>query len=211
VPEIEGVARLLEQNRAWAARRRAADPGFFERLCEVQHPKYLWIGCSDSRVPANEIVDLLPGEMFVHRNISNLVTPGDPNVLAVVEYAIVDLGVRDIIVCGHYGCGGVRAVLDGKLSQEPAHVERWLAPLAQLALARNADLAALPAEADRWRKLCEWNVHEQVARLLASDVLVGAGLRGAPVRVHGWIYDLRDGLLRVLRSGDARAGSAAPR
>ncbi|HKD11593.1 MAG TPA: carbonic anhydrase, partial [Thermoanaerobaculia bacterium] len=181
-PAAEGVELLLEQNRAWAARRKAADPAFFERLCEVQHPKYLWIGCSDSRVPANEIVDLLPGEMFVHRNISNLVTTGDPNVLAVVEYAVVDLAVRDIIVCGHYGCGGVRAVLDGKLSQEPAHVERWLAPLAQLALTRSADLAGLSAETERWRKLCEWNVHEQVGRLLASNVLIAAGLRGEQVR-----------------------------
>jgi len=154
-------------------------------------------------VPANEIVDLSPGEMFVHRNIANLVASGDPNVLAVVEYAVVDLPVRDIIVCGHYGCGGVRAVLDGKLSQEPAHVERWLAPLAQLALARSADLAALPGEADRWRKLCEWNVHHQVEKLIASDVLIAAGLRGEHVRVHGWIYDLRDGILRVLRDGGA--------
>ncbi len=206
---MDPITRLLDQNRAWAAGRRTADPAFFERLCEIQRPRYLWIGCSDSRVPANEIVGLAPGEMFVHRNIANIVVPGDPNGMAVVQYGIETLKIRDLIVCGHYGCGGVRAVLEAGASKASSHVQRWLAPLEHLAIARAADLARIADEDSRWRRLCELNVHEQVERLAASDVLVEAGLRGLPVRVHGWIYDLRDGLLRELREAEAGAGLGA--
>ena len=198
MPARDGVARLLEQNRAWASGRRAADPAFFERLCEIQRPRFLWIGCSDSRVPANEIVGLPPGEMFVHRNVANVVAPGDSNGMAVVQYAVETLEIRDIIVCGHYGCGGVRAALEGELPRASAHVERWLAPLAHLAAVRRAELDALGDFAARWRRLCEINVHEQVQRLRGTDVLAAAASRGEPVRVHGWIYGLRDGLLREL-------------
>src|SRR5215470_447317 len=189
------IARLLEQNRAWAASRRAGDPHFFERLCDIQKPEYLWIGCADSRVPANEIVGLAPGELFVHRNVANLVAHGDTNCLAVVQYAVETLGIRHIIVCGHYGCGGVRSALE---EDAPAtgHLERWLAPLRRLASDRSIELGAIADFGARWRRLCELNVTEQVRRLLASDTLVGAGLQGIAVTVHGWIYDLRDGLLR---------------
>jgi carbonic anhydrase len=195
---MSDLARLLDQNRAWAVRRRAAEPQFFERLSDIQKPEYLWIGCSDSRVPANEIVGLAPGELFVHRNVANIVAPGDTNCMAVVQYAVETLGVRHIIVCGHYGCGGVRAALEGDVPATAAHVERWLAPLRHLALDRSAELTAIENFLERWRRLCEMNVAEQVRRLLASDVLINTSLRGLRVDVHGWIYDLRDGLLRDL-------------
>src|ERR1051326_4604518 len=155
---------LFARNRAWAKARVAADPEFFDRLCGIQRPDYLWIGWSDSRVPANEIVDLAPGEMFVHRNIANIVMPGDPNGLAVVQYAIEALGVRHVIVCGHYGCGGVLAVLEGGVT---GAVERWLEPLRQIASAHHAELDAIPDRIEKWRRLCEINVREQVARLQA--------------------------------------------
>jgi len=203
---MKDLAHLLEQNRAWASRRRAKDPQFFDRLCHIQQPKYLWIGCSDSRVPANEIVGTAPGEIFVHRNVGNIVAPGDTNCMAVVQYAVERLDVRHIIICGHYGCGGVQAVLEGGASEVPAHLQRWLSPLQHLAAARTVDLEEISDPAKRWRRLCELNVAEQVQRLLASDVLINAGLRGAEVIVHGWIYDLRDGLLRDL--GVSRAASA---
>jgi carbonic anhydrase len=192
------LAHLFERNRAWASGRLAEDPQVFGRLCDIQQPEYMWIGCSDSRVSANEIVGMRSGEVFVHRNVANIVAPEDTNCMAVVQYAVETLGVRHIIICGHYGCGGVRAALASDASEVPAHVERWLSPLRLLAASRSRDLAEIADPADRWRRLCEWNVVEQVQRLLASSVLVEAGLRGTEVIVHGWIYDLRDGLLRDL-------------
>ena len=194
---MKTLAKLLEQNRGWAASRIAADPHFFEHLCEIQKPGFLWIGCSDSRVPANQIVGLDPGEMFVHRNIANLVQPGDANGMAVVQYAIEVLEVRHVIVCGHYGCGGVRAALDGNFAGA-AHVERWLTPLFQLAVARSSELDACATYEKRWDKLGEMNVFEQVERLVTSDVLSRARARGIGISVHGLIYSLRDGLLRPL-------------
>jgi carbonic anhydrase len=193
------LADLLERNRVWASGRQAKDPKFFDRLCDIQQPTCLWIGCSDSRVSANAIVGTAPGEMFVHRNVANIVAPGDTNCMAAVQYAVERLDVRHIIVCGHYGCGGVRAVLEGGASEVPSHIQRWLSPLKHLAAARSVDLAEISDPAKRWRRLCELNVVEQVQRLLASDVLINAGLRGVEVIVHGWIYDLRDGLLCDLR------------
>jgi len=194
------LQHLFDRNRAWAAARTAADAQFFDRLCEIQRPDYLWIGCSDSRVPANEIVGLDPGELFVHRNVANIVTPGDSNCLAVVQYAIETLRVRHIIVCGHYGCGGVLAALESG-SQLTGHLERWLAPLRHLAGEHAAELSAIGDHAGRWRRLCEINVVEQVRRVCAADVVREAKERGIEVDVHGWIYDLRDGLLRDLRAG----------
>jgi carbonic anhydrase len=192
---VNTLPHLFERNRTWAAARVAGDPHFFDRLCDIQNPDYLWIGCSDSRVPANEIVGLAPGELFVHRNVANLVLLGDSNCLAVVQYAIETLGVRHIIVCGHYGCGGVRAALE-RSDQSTGHIERWLAPLRHLANARGTELAAIEDHGARWRRLCEINVVEQVQRLLSTDVLIEANARGITIGVHGWIYDLRDGLLR---------------
>ena len=195
MPEL---AQLLRQNRAWAAARVAANPQFFRRLCDLQQPDYLWIGCSDSRVPANEIVGLAPGELFVHRNVANIVSTGDPNCMATVQYAIEVLGVRDVIVCGHYGCGGVRAVLDGTTNKAGAHVDRWLAPLQHLVSERTTELLQIADENAKWARVCEWNVIEQVRRLLDSDVLVNAHLRGIEVCAHGWIYDLHDGIIHDL-------------
>ncbi len=196
---MKTIPDLLEQNRAWASAHTTADPRFFNRLSEIQRPDYLWIGCSDSRVPANEIVGLAPGEMFVHRNVANIVVSGDPNCMGSVQYAIETLAVREVIVCGHYGCGGVRAALDNKFDGA-SHVERWLAPLRQLAVTHSTELATCATDELRWERLCEINVVEQVKRLLASDVLAHARLRGISVNVHGMIYSLRDGLLRQLVS-----------
>jgi carbonic anhydrase len=208
---MEDLNLLFEQNRSWAAARRAADPQFFDRLRGIQEPKYLWIGCSDSRVPANQIVGLEPGELFVHRNVGNIVVPGDPNCMAVVQYAVETLKVRQIIICGHYGCGGVLAALEPDGSSLPAHVERWLAPLRHLALEHSGELQSIGDREGRWRRLCERNVADQVRRLVSSDVVIDAHLRGLPVVVHGWIYDLRDGLLRdlaVSQSGSSPSKAA---
>ena len=191
------IPDLLERNRAWANACAQTDPQFFNRLCAIQRPDYLWIGCADSRVPANQILALEPGVLFVHRNIANIVVPGDPNCMAVVQYAIETLAVRHLIVCGHYGCGGVRAALDNEYGGS-AHVERWLAPLRQLAVAHADPLSSLSTDEERWERLCELNVIEQVRRLLSSDVLSAARLRGPSVSVSGLIYSLRDGLLQQL-------------
>jgi carbonic anhydrase len=194
---MKTIAQLLEQNRAWANGRTAQDPRFFDRLVDIQLPDFLWIGCSDSRVPANDIVGLAPGELFVHRNVANVVDPGDSNCMAVVQYAIETLGVRQVIVCGHYGCGGVRAVLDNRFEGQ-AHVERWLTPLRHLTSSSMRELAVCPTDDERWAKLCEINVIDQVRRLASSDVLVRARMSGKDASVHGLIYSLRDGLLRQL-------------
>lgn len=194
---MKTLTDLLARNRAWANDRVAADPDFFKRLTGIQRPNFLWIGCSDSRVPANQIAGMDPGEMFVQRNIANIVAPGDSNCMAVVQYAITTLGVRHAIVCGHYGCGGVRAVIDDEFGGA-AHVERWLAPLRHLASQHAPDLSKYPTHDDKWDRLCEINVIEQVQRLQNSDVLTESKLRGVPVTVYGLIYSLRDGLLRHL-------------
>jgi carbonic anhydrase len=184
------LPHLFDNNRRWAAERLADDPHFFERLCEIQTPEYLWIGCADSRVPANQIVGLTPGEMFVHRNVANLVRIDDPNCMAVVQYAVEVLKIKHIIVTGHYGCGGVRAALEGS---GDGFVKEWLKPVVALRDRKAEELRNAP---DPWVRLCELNVIEQVEQLLRSDVLLNA--RGSDLDVHGWIYDLRDGLLRDL-------------
>ncbi|HEX2059998.1 MAG TPA: carbonic anhydrase [Thermoanaerobaculia bacterium] len=184
------LPHLFDNNRRWAEGHLAEDPHFFERLCEIQTPEYLWIGCADSRVPANDIVGLAPGELFVHRNVANVVRIDDPNCMAVVQYAVEVLRVKHIIVTGHYGCGGVRAALEGTGT---GFVGEWLAPIVAL---RDRHAEELQRAADPWVRLCELNVIEQVAQLLQSDVLVRA--RGTGIDLHGWIYDLRDGLLRDL-------------
>ncbi|HWS72134.1 MAG TPA: carbonic anhydrase [Thermoanaerobaculia bacterium] len=194
---MKSIAELLDQNRRWSAMHTDADPHFFQHLSEIQRPDYLWIGCADSRVPANEIVGLAPGELFVHRNVANIVVPGDPNCMSAVQYAIDVLNVRHVIVCGHYGCGGVRAALDDEYGGA-AHVERWLLPLRELALQQTTELSLAGDYEARWARLCELNVVEQVRRLQSSDVLVRARLRDMHVSVYGMVYGLRDGLLREL-------------
>jgi carbonic anhydrase len=189
------LAPLFEQNRAWAAERLAGDPEFFSRLAHIQRPDLLWIGCSDSRVPANDIVGLAPGELFVHRNVANVVPETDLNALAVLEYAVTSLGVRHVIVCGHYRCGGVKAALEG---HQAGAVALWLQPLRNLADRHREELAALSSDDARWDRLCELNVAAQVQSVAQTEIVETAWGRGADLAVHGWIYDVEDGLLRDL-------------
>jgi len=190
------LSHLLDNNRRWAADRTRRDPGFFERLCAIQKPDYLWIGCADSRVPANQIVGLDPGEMFVHRNVANVVSPDDANCMAVVQYAIEVLGVKQVIVCGHYGCGGVEAAL----SATPLHgpVDRWVQHVRSVRSSHAIELEKMPDHVARWRRLCELNVVEQVRAAARTAIVRDAWARGSDVAIHGWIYDLHDGLLRDL-------------
>ena len=190
------LPELFENNRNWAMGHTARDPGFFSSLSSIQRPAHLWIGCSDSRVPANEIVGLAPGELFVHRNVGNLVRPDDPNCLAVLQYAVEVLGVSHIMVTGHYGCGGVQAAF-GPPFRGP--LETWLGHLRAVKDAHADELAALPDDPSRFRRLCELNIASQVAILSGLPVVTGAWRRGQPLTLHGWIYALEDGLLRDLR------------
>jgi carbonic anhydrase len=183
---------LKAKNRAWAAQKVSADAGFFRRLQDQQAPEYLWIGCADSRVPANEIVGLDPGEMFVHRNVANLAPPQDANYLSVLQFAVDVLKVKHIIVVGHYGCGGIRAAVDG---QRRGLVDHWLHPIREVFHEHRAELDAIPDERARLNRLCELNVIRQVKNV-ASDVFVqDAWARGQSLWVHGWVYSLADGLV----------------
>ncbi len=189
------LKELIASNRAWAEAHRRAEPDFFTRLTAIQQPDYLWIGCADSRVPANEIVGRQPGELFVHRNVANIVHPYDPNCLSVIQYAVDTLRVRHIIVCGHYGCGGVLAAL-GPPTDQP--LESWLAPLRVVGAVHADELAAASTDAERWRRLCELNVMAQVRSVAATPTVQAAWARTQALTIHGWIYDLHDGLLQDL-------------
>jgi carbonic anhydrase len=185
---------LIANNRAWSAARQAADPNYFKRLVGQQSPRYLWIGCADSRVPANDIVGLDPGELFVHRNVANLAPPQDANYLSVLQYAVEVLGVRDIMVVGHYGCGGVKAAVDG---HRHGLIDHWLSPIREVWADHRDELDAM-AKGTRLNRLCELNVMRQV-RNVASDVIVReAWRREQPLRVHGWVYSLENGLVTDL-------------
>ena len=189
------LENLKANNRAWAARKIAADAGFFKRLEGQQAPQYLWIGCSDSRVPANDIVDLDPGELFVHRNVANLAPPQDANYLSVLQFAVDVIKVRHIMVVGHYGCGGISAAVDGK---RRGLVDHWLHPIREIAHEHSAELDALPSLRVRLDRLCELNVMRQV-RNVSSDVFVqDAWARGQELSVHGWVYSLANGLVTDL-------------
>ncbi|MBL8832634.1 MAG: carbonic anhydrase [Rhodospirillales bacterium] len=186
---------LKANNRAWSERKMSADSGFFRRLEAQQAPEYLWIGCSDSRVPANDIVGLDPGELFVHRNVANLAPPQDANYLSVLQFAVDVLKVKHIIVVGHYGCGGVKAAVDG---QRRGLVDHWLHPIRELRQTHREELDAILDERSRLDRLCELNVIRQV-RNVASDVFVHeAWSRGQKLSVHGWVYSLANGLVRDL-------------
>ena len=189
------LKRLIDQNRAWAAERVARDPDYFRRLARIQTPEYLWIGCSDSRVPANEIVGLDPGELFVHRNVGNVVVHSDVNCLSVLQYAVDVLAVRHVIVAGHYGCGGISAALEGS-----AHglIDNWLGHVQDIAEANAVELDALPDVRARQRRLAELNVLTQMRNVERTTIIGDARRRGHDVQVHAWIYDLEDGLLRDL-------------
>jgi carbonic anhydrase len=189
------LKQLFDNNRAWAAQQTARDPEFFSRLARQQAPRYLWIGCSDSRVPANEITGLGPGEMFVHRNVANLVIHTDLNCLSVMQFAVDVLGVTDIIVCGHYDCGGVRAALR---NDRLGLIDNWLRHVQDVAAKHDAELAALPSDAQRHHRLCELNVMEQVVNVSQTTVVSDAWAKQRTLAVHGWIYEVSDGLLRDL-------------
>ncbi|HWC64199.1 MAG TPA: carbonic anhydrase [Rhizomicrobium sp.] len=188
---------LKANNRAWAERMVSRDPDFFKRLEAQQGPQYLWIGCSDSRVPANEIVDLAPGELFVHRNVANLAPPQDANYLSVLQFAVDVIKVRHIIVVGHYGCGGIAAAVDGK---RRGLVDHWLHPIREVYEEHQHALMAIPDERKRLDLLCELNVRRQVKNV-ASDVFVqDAWSRGQSLHVHGWVYSLGTGLVNDLNT-----------
>ena len=188
------LSELFANNRRWAAARTRTEPDFFTRLTAQQAPEYLWIGCSDSRVPANEIVDLPPGELFVHRNVANVVVHTDLNCLSVLQFAVDVLRVTHIIVCGHYGCGGVRAALTGaKLGL----IDNWLRHVQDVRQKHAAELDVLP-EHDREDRLCELNVLEQAVNVCETTIVQDAWARGQSVTVHAWLYRLDDGLLRDL-------------
>lgn len=191
------LTTLLEQNRSWAERILAEDPGFFSRLAQIQNPRYLWIGCSDSRVPANQITGMDPGEVFVHRNVANVVVHTDLNCLSTIQYAVDMLKVEHIIVCGHYGCGGIQATLDG---QRIGLVDNWLRHVSDVHDKHHERLEKLDT-AERLKTLCELNVIEQVLNVCQSTVLQDAWSRGQAVQVHAWIYSLHDGRIRALNQG----------
>lgn len=196
---------LKANNRAWAAGKISADPGFFRRLEGQQAPQYLWIGCADSRVPANEIVGLDPGELFVHRNVANLAPPQDANYLSVLQFAVDVLEVKHIIVVGHYGCGGVAAAIDGK---RRGLVDHWLHPIREVFHEHRRELAGISEERSRLNRLCELNVMRQV-RNVAADVFVQeAWARGQNLAVHGWVYSLADGLVKDLEVTVSRQDEA---
>lgn len=186
---------LKRNNRAWAARKVAVDPGFFRRLVGQQAPRYLWIGCADSRVPANEIVDLPPGEVFVHRNVANVVVHADLNCLSVLQFAVDVLKVEHVMVVGHYGCGGVQAVLE---ERRVGLADNWLRHVGDVMHKHHAALAELDLPSLRHARLCELNVIEQAVNVCQATTVEDAWERGQPLTVHGWIYSLFDGRLRDL-------------
>ncbi|HEY5791564.1 MAG TPA: carbonate dehydratase [Gammaproteobacteria bacterium] len=191
------IDALFANNRAWAARVKGRDPEFFARLSAQQAPHFLWIGCADSRVPANEIVGLPPGDVFVHRNVANQVIHADLNCLSVLQYAVDVLQIRHVIVCGHYGCGGVKAALD---EERHGLVDNWLGHVRDVADKYRGVLDSLPQGADATPLLCELNVIEQVSNVGRSTVVQDAWARGQALSVHGWIYAVADGLLRDLET-----------
>ncbi len=189
------IEQLLEKNRIWAAAMTAAQPDFFQQLAGQQTPDYLWIGCADSRVPATQLVDLPPGEMFVHRNVANVVVHSDLNLLSVLQYAVDVLKVKHIIVCGHYGCGGVQAALR---NSKFGLIDNWLRHVQDVRNKYSAILAACANESEQLDRLCELNVIEQVVNVCQTTVVQSAWAGGQQFAVHGWIYAVADGLIRDL-------------
>lgn len=189
------LKNLFEKNKNWAKKIKERDPEFFAKLSAQQNPEILWIGCSDSRVPANEIVDMLPGEIFVHRNIANVVIHTDLNCLSVLQYAVDILKVKHIIVCGHYGCGGIRAAMDNK---EHGLIDNWLRNIKDVYRYHQKKIDALQDEKDKYNLLCELNVIEQVANVCHTSIVQNAWKANQDLTVHGWIYSIEDGLLKDL-------------
>jgi carbonic anhydrase len=198
---------LLKQNRAWAEAIRSRDPEFFPKLSRQQSPEYLWIGCSDSRVPANEIVNLLPGEMFVHRNVANVVVHTDLNCLSAMQFAVDVLKVKHIILCGHYGCSGVRAALR---CERIGLADNWIRHVQDVADKHAACIHAAGSDSLRSDLLCELNVLEQARNVCQTSIVREAWERGQPLTVHGWIYGLRDGIIRDLGISSSSAADVEP-
>jgi carbonic anhydrase len=202
---MDELKRLFDNNRRWVAQMTMTYPGFFENLAQQQAPRYLWIGCADSRVPANEIVGLLPGELFVHRNVSNVVAPDDPNCLTVIQYAVDVLKVEHIIVCGHFGCGGIQATLeDRRLGLS----DLWLTHVREVRDKYHEQLEALDGE-KRFDRLCQLNVIEQVVNVSRTTIVRDAWAREQNLTIHGWIYEVGNGLLRDLGISIARPEQAS--
>ena len=189
------LKNLFEKNKNWATKVKESTPDFFVNLSKQQKPEYLWIGCSDSRVPANEIVDMLPGEIFVHRNIANLVIHTDLNCLSVIQYAVEVLQVKHIIVCGHYGCGGIKAAMENK---EHGLIDNWLRNIKDIYRIHEARIDALRDENEKINLLCELNVIEQVANICHTTIVQSAWKADQELTVHGWIYSIADGILKDL-------------
>jgi len=192
---MDRLGHLFANNRAWAEEMTRTDPQFFQRLAGQQAPEHLWIGCSDSRVPANQITGLLPGEVFVQRNVANLVVHTDLNCLSTLQFAVDVLKVKHIVVCGHYGCGGVRAALR---NERYGLVDNWLRHVQDVRVRHQAQLDGLATEADQHDRLCELNVIEQVVNVGQTTIVRDAWRRGESLALHGWVYDVSDGLLRDL-------------
>src|SRR5215831_1244426 len=192
---MSSLNQLLDNNRAWSAEMTREDAQFFQRLSAQQSPRYLWIGCSDSRVPANQIVGLMPGDMFVHRNVANVVVHTDLNCLSTIQYAVEVLRIEHIIVCGHYGCGGVLAALQNR---KLGLIDNWLRHVQDVRTKHRAQIDSLPSEQEQHDRLCELNVIEQVNNVSQTTVVRDAFARHQSLSVHGWIYGLSDGLLRDL-------------
>lgn len=189
------LERLFDQNVAWASRKTKEDPQYFRRMAEQQAPRYLWIGCSDSRVTANDVLGLDPGEIFVHRNIANVVHTNDMNILSVLEFAVDQLKIEHVIVCGHYGCSGVHRAIAGEHS---AMLDNWLLPISMFYRKHRATFDAIENPTERVNRICELNIEMQVRRLASTPIVENAWMRGQQLHVHGWIYAIDDGLLRDL-------------
>ncbi|MBU0484471.1 MAG: carbonate dehydratase [Proteobacteria bacterium] len=189
------LKNLFEKNKQWAGKIKEFDPDFFTKLSKQQNPEFLWVGCSDSRVPANEIVDMMPGEIFVHRNIANLVIHTDLNCLSVIQYAVEILKVKHIIVCGHYGCGGIKAAMDNR---DHGLIDNWLRNIKDIYRFYQDRIDLLSEEKDRIDLLCELNVVEQVANICHTTIVQRAWKSGQELAVHGWIYSIEDGILKDL-------------
>jgi carbonic anhydrase len=193
--DVKTLQACFDANRAWAARMREREPDFFDRLQHAQKPELLWIGCSDSRLPPDRVIGRLPGEIFVHRNVANVVVHTDLNCLSVLQYGIEVLRVKHVIVCGHYGCGGVRSAMR---SEPLGLIDNWLRNIRDVIMTHREELDAIADPSARENRLCELNVSAQVANVCHTTIVQDAWRRGQPLSVHGWVYDLADGLLRDL-------------
>ncbi|MBP6732749.1 MAG: carbonic anhydrase [Chitinophagales bacterium] len=199
MPSIEVINKLLDENKIWAKEQVKVDPGFFERLEALQTPEFLWIGCSDSRVPANQITNTKPGEIFVHRNVANLAVNGDLNMLSVLQYSVEVLKVKHIILCGHYGCGGVAAAMTNKSF---GLLDNWLRNIKDVYRLHKAEVDALPTAAEKNNRMVELNVQEQVLSLAKTNIVQNAWLHHQRPHIHGWVYSLHDGIIKPILTID---------